>query len=118
MLSKQPIAAYGDSTFAHEAHEVFSRTFVAHIRFASTGALETRNTHPVSYTHLDVYKRQVMALGVILTAGWSYVLLERTPHWQPWLAPLVLTSAAVCAVVLMAIPVLGRLRAKALARCV
>jgi len=46
MLSKQPIAAYGDSTFAHEAHEVFSRTFVAHIRFASTGALETRNTHP------------------------------------------------------------------------
>jgi len=45
-LAKQPIAAYGDADFAREAREVSSRTFVAHIRFASTGALELRNTHP------------------------------------------------------------------------
>jgi glutamine amidotransferase len=45
-ISKQPLAAYRDREFAREAREVCSRTFVAHIRFASTGALEQRNTHP------------------------------------------------------------------------
>ncbi len=45
-ISKQPIAAYGDAKFAEQAQEVVSRTFVAHIRFASTGALEEKNTHP------------------------------------------------------------------------
>jgi predicted glutamine amidotransferase len=45
-VSKQPIAAYGDAEFAREAHEVCSRTFLAHIRFASTGAIDLRNTHP------------------------------------------------------------------------
>jgi glutamine amidotransferase len=45
-LRKQPIAAYGDAAFAREAKEVSSSTFVAHIRFASTGSLEERNTHP------------------------------------------------------------------------
>jgi len=45
-LSKQPIAAYGDADFASSAHEVASRTFVAHIRFASTGKLAPENTHP------------------------------------------------------------------------
>ena len=39
-VSKQAIAAYGDRRFAREAREVSSRTFVAHVRFASTGALE------------------------------------------------------------------------------
>jgi len=46
LLSKQAIAAYGDAEFARRAHELTSTTFVAHIRFASTGALELRNTHP------------------------------------------------------------------------
>jgi predicted glutamine amidotransferase len=45
-VSKQPIAAYEDARFAAQAHELSSRTFIAHIRFASTGALERRNTHP------------------------------------------------------------------------
>lgn len=45
-VSKQPIAAYEDRAFAREAREVSSRTFVAHVRFASTGALARRNTHP------------------------------------------------------------------------
>jgi len=45
-VSKQPIAAYGDAEFGREAREVSSRTFLAHIRFASTGALDLRNTHP------------------------------------------------------------------------
>jgi predicted glutamine amidotransferase len=45
-VSKQPIAAYGDAEFGREARDVCSRTFLAHIRFASTGALDLRNTHP------------------------------------------------------------------------
>jgi len=45
-VSKGPIAAYEDAEFARGAHEVESQTFIAHIRFASTGALEMRNTHP------------------------------------------------------------------------
>jgi glutamine amidotransferase len=45
-VDKRPIAAYADRAFAEEARERRSRTFVAHIRFASTGGLETRNTHP------------------------------------------------------------------------
>jgi glutamine amidotransferase len=46
LVSKQPLAAYADREFAREAREVQSRTFVAHIRFASTGAVVAENTHP------------------------------------------------------------------------
>ena len=45
-VSKQAHAAYSDRRFAREAREVSATTFIAHIRFASTGALELRNTHP------------------------------------------------------------------------
>jgi predicted glutamine amidotransferase len=45
-IDKRPIAAYEDRGFAREARERRSRTFIAHIRFASTGGLEARNTHP------------------------------------------------------------------------
>ncbi len=45
-VSKQAHAAYEDRRFAREAREVSSTTFVAHVRFASTGALELHNTHP------------------------------------------------------------------------
>jgi predicted glutamine amidotransferase len=45
-VSKQPLAAYGDKRFGREAKEVSSRNFVAHVRFASTGALDLHNTHP------------------------------------------------------------------------
>jgi predicted glutamine amidotransferase len=45
-VSKQAHAAYSDRRFAREAREVCSTTVIAHVRFASTGALELRNTHP------------------------------------------------------------------------
>jgi predicted glutamine amidotransferase len=45
-VSKQPLPAYDDPEFARRAHELESTTFIAHIRFASTGSLERRNTHP------------------------------------------------------------------------
>jgi predicted glutamine amidotransferase len=43
---KQPIAAYEDQAFGQEAREISSRTFVAHVRYASTGAISAKNTHP------------------------------------------------------------------------
>ncbi|WP_275294037.1 class II glutamine amidotransferase [Amycolatopsis sp. La24] len=43
---KQPFAAYEDKQFACEAKECTSTTFLAHIRYASTGGLEPANTHP------------------------------------------------------------------------
>ncbi|MGA9856226.1 MAG: class II glutamine amidotransferase [Solirubrobacteraceae bacterium] len=46
VVSKQPIAAFRDREFAREAKSVRSRTFVAHVRYASTGALRLQNTHP------------------------------------------------------------------------
>ena len=46
VVSKQPIAAYEDQQFAREAREVSSRTFIAHVRYASTGAVSPENTHP------------------------------------------------------------------------
>jgi glutamine amidotransferase len=45
-VDKQPIAAFADKQFARTAREVSSRTFVAHVRFASTGGLRPENTHP------------------------------------------------------------------------
>ncbi len=45
-VMKQAIAAYEDRAFAEEARSVRSTTFIAHVRFASTGGLDTKNTHP------------------------------------------------------------------------
>ncbi|GAB3451711.1 class II glutamine amidotransferase [Actinophytocola sediminis] len=45
-VDKQPLAAYVDQRFAREAKERESTTFIAHIRYASTGGLDVRNTHP------------------------------------------------------------------------
>jgi predicted glutamine amidotransferase len=46
IVLRRPIAAYRDRAFAEQAREVRSRTFIAHVRFASTGGLSIQNTHP------------------------------------------------------------------------
>lgn len=45
-LYKSPVAAYEDRRFAEEARQVESGVFLAHLRYATTGAVEYRNTHP------------------------------------------------------------------------
>ncbi|MEU6670409.1 class II glutamine amidotransferase [Streptomyces sp. NPDC046727] len=45
-IDKAPIAAYQDRAFAQDARQAQSVTFLAHLRFASTGSLDVRNTHP------------------------------------------------------------------------
>jgi 4-amino-4-deoxy-L-arabinose transferase-like glycosyltransferase len=47
--------------------------------------------------------RAILAVLVALTVGWSFVLLGRTPHWQPWLAPAVLVVGVVAAVALLVV---------------
>jgi predicted glutamine amidotransferase len=45
-VDKQALAAFEDRAFGREARTIESATFVAHVRFASTGSLVRRNTHP------------------------------------------------------------------------
>src|ERR1700693_5806095 len=46
VVDKKPLAAYEDQGFAQEAREVTSRTFVAHVRYASGTPVTLENTHP------------------------------------------------------------------------
>jgi glutamine amidotransferase len=45
-IRKQPIAAWQDADFATEAHDLTGTTFIAHVRYATTGAHQVVNTHP------------------------------------------------------------------------
>lgn len=45
-VAKQPLAAWEDHAFARESRDLKSTTFLAHVRYASTGALTMVNTHP------------------------------------------------------------------------
>lgn len=45
-VRKQPMAAWHDREFACEAKELTGTTFLAHIRYATTGSLDVANTHP------------------------------------------------------------------------
>ncbi|HET9877165.1 MAG TPA: class II glutamine amidotransferase [Mycobacterium sp.] len=45
-LHKEVMAAWQDADFATEAHELTGTTFVAHVRYATTGSRDVVNTHP------------------------------------------------------------------------
>jgi predicted glutamine amidotransferase len=45
-VHKAPIAAYADRGFAEAARTAESACFIAHVRYASTGGVDSRNTHP------------------------------------------------------------------------
>lgn len=46
VLDKQPEPAFSDEAFIHEARQVESATFVAHVRWATAGGRTVQNTHP------------------------------------------------------------------------
>ncbi|NIK55919.1 glycosyltransferase family 39 protein [Kribbella shirazensis] len=48
--------------------------------------------------------RTTLAGGILLTAGWSFALLNQTPPWQPWLRWAVLVTGVLAAGVLMLLP--------------
>ncbi|QRY51340.1 class II glutamine amidotransferase [Mycolicibacterium septicum] len=79
-LHKEPVAAWQDSEFATEAHDVTATTFIAHVRYASTGALDVANTHPFLqedriFAHngvvegLDALDERIRELGVADLVG-------------------------------------------------
>ncbi len=59
--------------------------------------------------------RLCLAAIVATTAVWSFVLLDRSPTWQPWLRPIVLGGGLLAAVLLVVADRLARRAALALA---
>ncbi len=43
---KEAMAAWQDADFANDAHQMTGTTFIAHVRYATTGSLDVHNTHP------------------------------------------------------------------------
>lgn len=79
-LRKQPMAAWHDRAFSTEAHEMTGTTFLAHVRYATTGMLDVANTHPFLqdgrlFAHngvvegLDVLNDRLRADGVAELVG-------------------------------------------------
>lgn len=75
LLDKAPIAAWEDCEFATAARTLRSATFVAHVRYASTGAHTIGNTHPFAqdrrifahngaFTGLSTVDERLVELGV------------------------------------------------------
>jgi 4-amino-4-deoxy-L-arabinose transferase-like glycosyltransferase len=52
--------------------------------------------------------KAVLALGVIATSVWAWVLLDRRPHWDSWLRPLIAVSAVLAIIGVLAAPTLRR----------
>jgi len=67
----------------------------------------------VAWRRRDAFAaRALLALGVVVTAVWSIVLLGRTPSWEPWLAPAIGVAGGVAATgLLLPARVLRRLSA-------
>ena len=60
-------------------------------------------------TRLGLAGRIVTAFGVAVSAGWAYVLLNRTPTWLPWLRWVVVVAGVAAAVMILAGPRLAGL---------
>jgi predicted glutamine amidotransferase len=66
IIDKAPRPAWQDTDFATAAHRLRGRTFVAHVRKASTGRPSMRNTHPfVQDSRLFAHNGQVGDLAVL-----------------------------------------------------
>jgi len=57
--------------------------------------------------------RITAAAGVLASAVWAYILLDRTPDWLPWLRWVVLVAGVAAAGLVLASPALARLAAMA-----
>jgi len=62
------------------------------------------------------FGRGWLAAGVAITAWWSYVLLDRTPAWNPWLRVVILLAGLAAAALLLAGRWLSSVTATARAR--
>jgi predicted glutamine amidotransferase len=76
-VDKAPIAAYQDQQFAQEAKERLSSTFIAHIRYASTGGLRPENTHPFEHRRIFAHNGVIDDLPRLETELGDYRSLVR-----------------------------------------
>ena len=60
--------------------------------------------------------RIAAACGILASAVWAYILLDRTPDWLPWLRWVVLVAGVAAAGLVLAGPALARLAAVARSR--
>jgi 4-amino-4-deoxy-L-arabinose transferase-like glycosyltransferase len=61
------------------------------------------------WSHREQFAARLMAaLALAASAGWAHALLERTPSWEPWLRPLIVTAAALGVLGLVLAPVVTR----------
>jgi len=58
---------------------------------------------------LGLAGRIVTTLGIAVSAGWAYILLNRTPAWLPWLRWVVVVAGVAAAVLVLAGPRLAGL---------
>jgi len=56
----------------------------------------------------QIRARFVLALGVVVTSTWAWILLDRTPQWESWLRALIALSATAAVAGLLAAPALRR----------
>jgi 4-amino-4-deoxy-L-arabinose transferase-like glycosyltransferase len=71
-------------------------------------ALVAIGAHQLWKEREHVWARAVAAGAVVLTAGWAWVLLERTPSWNPELRWLVAVAGVIGAAMIMGAPALLR----------
>ena len=69
---------------------------------AIAGSLLWRERH-------TLLARSLAAFTVLVTASWSWALLDRTPQWESWMRVLIPASAVIAVVGLLAAPALRRL---------
>ena len=74
----------------------------------SGGVWGGRPPEAVQEQRLGWAGRSVAAATVLVTAVWSYILLDRTPDWLPWLRWVVLVAGVLSATALLAGPWLAR----------
>lgn len=85
-VRKQPMAAWHDRAFACEAKEMTGTTFLAHIRYATTGKLDVVNTHPFLqddrlFAHNGVVEG-LDELDLRLTSVFASEQMDDNPAWR------------------------------------
>jgi 4-amino-4-deoxy-L-arabinose transferase-like glycosyltransferase len=60
------------------------------------------------WTHRALWARYTLTAAFFATIGWSYVLLDRTPAWHPWLRTVLLVGGFGVGGAMLAWPLLSR----------
>ena len=75
----------------------------------AVAALVAIGTRALWQNRERIAPRLLLALGASVTSVWAWVLLDRTPQWNPWLRVAILATAAIACGGVLAGPALRRL---------